>query len=94
MYITTHTSHFNLAETGPGVYWGTLGAASLETLNFDFVLLQAQTFLLASRPVLLDIADQEYVSKVVDAWPTSKACACIQLVGVAPTPDDGAMEIS
>jgi len=92
MYITTHTSHFNLAETGPSVYGGTLGTTSLETLNLDLCFLQEQVFMLAGKPLLLNIDFRAYVSNDVQAWPTSKACSAIQVVGILPTSEAGLME--
>jgi hypothetical protein len=92
MYITTHTSHFNLAETGPSVYWGTLGTTSLETLNLDVCFLQEQVFMLAGKPLLLDIDFSAYVSNDVHGWPTPKACPLIQVVGIPPSPEAGPME--
>jgi hypothetical protein len=94
MYITTHTSHFNLAETWPGVYWGTLGATSLESLNFDFYLLQDQTFMLATKHGPQDIDFKEYVSIGVQGWPTPKACPSVQLVGLMSASPEGLIEES
>ena len=92
MYNTTHAALFNLAETGPSVYWGTLGTTSLEPLNFDLCFLQEQTFLLASKSLLNWIDFYDDVSKEVLVWPRSKACPLIQVVGIVPNPEEGLIE--
>jgi hypothetical protein len=94
MYITTHTTHFNLAETWPGVYWGTLGATTLESLNFDFCFLPDQSFMLPNMLRAPDIDFSESVSSVVHACATSKACPSVQLVGMTSAHTQGLIEES
>lgn len=94
MYITHYTTQFNLAETWPGVYWGMLGATTLESLNFDFCFLPDQSIMLSYMLGAPDIDFSENASRVVQACATSKACLSVQLVGVTTADTLGHIEES